>query len=188
MGLLDSLLSGDNSHLIGQLAQKSGLGTDDLENVIGKLLPSVSKGIQNNIAGGGLGALIGALSNGNHQQYLDNPETITDSSAVDEGNSILGHVLGSKENSRSLALQTAESTGIDSGIIKSLLPLVANMVMGSLSKQATNSPIGGQGQLNVDSFLGAGSSPITSMITSFLDADNDGDITDDLLNMAKKFF
>jgi len=36
--------------------------------------------------------------------------------------------------------------------------------------------------------LGANASPVVGMITSFLDTNNDGDITDDLFNLAKKFF
>ena len=101
---------------------------------------------------------------------------------------ILGHVLGNKEASRNVAAQAAQATGVNSDIVKQLLPLVATAVMGALSKETTDSPIGGRGQsLDLSSLTGADASPVVGMITSFLDAGNDGSITDDLLNMAKKF-
>jgi len=190
MGILDTLLSGQNAQLITQLARNSGIDETDVQNVLGQLLPAVSQGIKSNASTStGLGELVTALGKGDYQRYLDNPEELTTSSATDEGNAILGHVLGGRDASRSLAEQAAELTGIDSGIVKQLLPLVATAVMGALSKETTDSPIGGSGKsLDMSSILGADASPVVGMITSFLDADNDGDITDDLLNMAKKFF
>ena len=36
-----------------------------------------------------------ALSKGNHQRYIDSPQSLGDQKAVADGNGILGHVLGS---------------------------------------------------------------------------------------------
>ncbi|MCF6251651.1 MAG: DUF937 domain-containing protein [Methylococcaceae bacterium] len=189
MGILDVILGGQNTQLISQLAQKSGIGEADVQNVINQLLPAVSKGIKANVGSSeGLGGLISALSSGDHQQYLDNPEKLSDPEAVDEGNAILGHVFGNKDVSRNVADQAAQASGVDSGIVKMLLPLVATTVMGALSKETANNPSLGSGGLDVNNLLGGDSSPVSSLITSFLDADGDGDVTDDLLNMAKKFF
>lgn len=55
--------------------------------------------------------------------------------ARDEGNKILGHLFGSKTNSRSVARYAASDTGIEQETIKKALPLVAGLVMGALSKQ-----------------------------------------------------
>lgn len=61
--------------------------------------------------------------------------------------------------------------------------------MSALSKVTKDSPIGARGQsLDMSSILGIDASPVVGMITLFLDTNNDGDITDDLFNMAKKFF
>ena len=189
MGILDSLLSGQNGQLIAQLARSSGIGEKDVQNVLGQLLPAVSKGIKGNASSSeGLGELVTALGKGNYQRYLESPEELAGQAATDEGNAILGKVLGGRDASRGVAEQAAKTTGIDSSIIKQLLPLVATMAMGALSKETTDSPIGGRGQsLDMSSLTGADASPVIGMITSFLDADNDGSITDDLLNMAKKF-
>ncbi len=189
MGILDTLLSGQNIQLVTQLAKNSGIDSADVQKVIGQLLPALSQGVKANVSqSGGIDQLIGALSKGNHQQYLDNPESLSDTSAVNEGNAILGHVLGNKEASRNIAAQTAQSTGVSNDIVKQLLPLVATAMMGALSKETSNSAIGGVGNLDLSGLLGANASPVVGMVTSFLDADNDGDVTDDLLNLAKKFF
>jgi len=189
MGILDALLSGQNGQLISQLARSSGIGEKDVQNVLGQLLPAVSNGIKGKASSSeGLGELVSALGKGDYQRYLERPEELGGQTATDEGNAILGKVLGGRDASRSVAEQAAQATGISSSIVKQLLPLVATAVMGALSKETTDSPIGGRGQsLDMSSLTGADASPVVGMITSFLDADNDGSITDDLLNMAKKF-
>lgn len=190
MAILEALLSGQNAQLITQFARNSGIDAADMQKVIGQLLPAVSQGIKSNASTSeGLGALVTALGKGDHQRYLENAEGIDEAAATTEGNAILGHVLGGRDASRSVAEQAAQTTGVDSSIVKQLLPLVATAVMGALSKEAKDSPIGGSGQsLGLNSILGADASPVVGMISSFLDTDNDGDITDDLFNMAKKFF
>ena len=113
-----------------------------------------------------------ALQKGNHSQYIDNPSALGAPQARDEGNSILGHILGSKEVSRELAGRAAGSIGVDSSIIKQILPLIAGLAMGGLSKQT------GQAQ---------GGNQITDVLGSFLDSDGDGSAIDNLIGMAGKF-
>ncbi|MEM8636431.1 MAG: DUF937 domain-containing protein, partial [Pseudomonadota bacterium] len=45
-------------------------------------------------------------------------------------------LLGSKDMSRQVAAQASQRSGVDNGIMKQMLPLVAAMAMGSLSKQS----------------------------------------------------
>ena len=47
-----------------------------------------------------------------------------------------GHLLGSKDLSRSVATHAAQKTGLTDGLLKKMLPIVATMLMGSLSKQS----------------------------------------------------
>lgn len=180
MNLLETLLS---SPALKQVAQQVGVGESDARNAIGKLLPALTRGLQKNAsAGGGLESLLGALSKGNHQQYLDKPETLSSQGSIDDGNKILGHILGSKDVSRNVAGHAAAKTGLDSGIIRKMLPLIASVAMGALSKKA-----GGAGLLSAALSGGQASSGL-GLISSFLDSDKDGSIADDLLNLAKRFF
>lgn len=185
MGILDSILSASGGNSVREIAKNLGISEGDATKAIGQLAPSISQGLKQNMSSSdGLGSLMGALSSGKHDRYVDNPEQLTQADTVTDGNNILGKIFGSKDVSRNVAQSAAEKTGLDSGILKKMLPMVAAMAMGSLSKNNVASGL-------VNQLSGSGSadtSGISGMLTKFLDADNDGSVSDDLLNMAKKFF
>ena len=199
MNLLDTILN--NSAAVGQIAQQLNLDAGDAQSAMQHMLPALTKGITNNIQkDGGLEGLIGALSSGSHQKYIDQPDTIGQESSIQDGNAILGHILGSKDVSRNVAGHAAKATGVDFGTLKKMLPMLATVVMGSLSKQSSNAGIlqqgggSGGGLLGglVGSMLNMGGGKqgggAMDMLGSFLDADKDGSALDDILGMAKKFF
>jgi hypothetical protein len=183
MNLLNMILNAQNGGMVNQLAKNFGLGSNDAKNAIGQLLPSLSKGIKNNISTqGGLDSLLGALQKGNHQKYIDNPDLLSKSDTVADGNNILGHILGSKDVSRNVAGHASAKTGLDAGILKKMMPLIATMAMGAMSKQTSD------GTISKLASGGQQSSSLLGSLSSFLDADKDGSVADDLLSMAKKFF
>lgn len=67
----------------------------------------------------------------------DNPASIADQALIKDGNGILGHIFGSKDVSRNVAGRAAEQTGISSAILRKMLPMVATLVVGALSKKAS---------------------------------------------------
>jgi hypothetical protein len=183
MSMLDELLSSQNANVLKQLAGTFGVSEGEVRSAVSSVLPALSRGISNEISDPSrVSGLVAALRQGNHQQYLDQPDMLERNEAVQDGNAILGHLLGSKDVSRRVAGHAADQSGLDAGILKKMLPLIAAMAMGSLSKQAANQGAseawsGGQDQA---SMLG--------QLVSFLDADKDGSVMDDLLGMARKFF
>ena len=184
MNLLEMILNADNSGSVREVAQRFEMSEDEARNAIGQIVPALSRGISRNVSQqGGLESLLNALSQGNHQRYLDRPEELARPETITEGNSILGHILGSKDVSRNVAGHAAVNTGIDAGILKQMLPMVAAMVMGMLGRQAS-----GAGSL--DALPGGGGTPsgLPGLLGTFLDADRDGSIMDDLLELGKKFF
>jgi hypothetical protein len=90
----------------------------------------------------------------------------------------LGHILGSKDVSRQVARSAAARTGIGEDILKKMLPVVAAMVMGSLSKQTSS-----QGRQ-----AAAAGGGILGMLTPLLDANRDGSVADDVLGMLGGLF
>ena len=90
------------------------------------------------------------------------------------GNGILGHILGSKDASRNVAAHAAQASGVDASIIKKMLPVVAAMAMGALSKQTDSGR-----RLKDD---GGG------LLGSLLDSNQDGQVLDDVINLARKLF
>ena len=179
MSLLDTILS-SNGGAVSQIAKQVGLPEPLAKQAVSALTPALASGLQHNAAQpGGLDALLKALGSGKHEQYVDEPEKLGQQASVDDGNAILGHILGSKEVSRNVAGAASEKTGVDSSILKKMLPMLAGVVMGSLSKQ-TNAG----SQLTALTGSASTGDPL-SMLSGLLGSDNDTS-SKGLLNLAKK--
>jgi len=214
MNLLDMIMSAQGGATAQQAGAQLGLNQQQSQSAIAALLPAISSALKQNTANPqGLAGLLGALQNGQHEQYLENPQMVTKPETVNDGNAILGHLFGSKEVSRAVAGRASEQTGIGSDVLKKLLPIVATMAMGSLSKQTSQpsmksaltgmaiqqllggnqSSAGGLGGI-LSSVLGGKAKQRRQqqqahqqglgMIGKMLDADGDGSMMDDILQMA----
>jgi Carboxypeptidase regulatory-like domain/Bacterial protein of unknown function (DUF937) len=53
---------------------------------------------------------------------------------------ILGHIFGSKDVSRQVASRASAQTGISESVLKGMLPVVAAMAMGAMSKRMAAAP------------------------------------------------
>lgn len=138
MNMMDMIMQAAGGNVAQQAGGALGLDANQSQQAISALLPAISSAMKRNTASPqGLAGLLGALQNGQHGQYLENPQMLQQNAQTD-GNAILGHLLGSKEVSRAVAGRAAEQTGIDSSILKKMLPMVAMMAMGGLSKQTQN--------------------------------------------------
>ncbi|MEM9741412.1 MAG: DUF937 domain-containing protein [Pseudomonadota bacterium] len=180
MTLLETLLKGAGSSALTEIAKNFNLDGDQASAVVKQLAPVLARGITKNTQdASGLEGLMKALQSGNHERYLDDPSRLATEQGIQDGNGILGHLLGSKDVSREVAKRAAASTGVSDGIIKQMLPMVAGMVMGSLRKQQRSEP-------NFADALNGGSSTGAAggLLASFLDADKDGSVVDDLLGLA----
>jgi len=180
MDLLNSILNAKGGAAVSQLASQFGLGEDQAASAIQNLVPALAGGLQRNISQGGLENLLGALTKGQHQRYLDDPSTLSSEEVREEGNGILEHILGSKDVSRQVAATASARTGISDSILKQMLPTVAALAMGALSKQT-----GPQPGSTAAAASGAG---ILGMLTPFLDRDRDGSVADDILGSVSQFF
>lgn len=182
MNLMDMILNGQNDDVVRQVANNFQLDEGQARSAMGALIPALTRGISKEAESPqGLEDLIGALGRGNHRQYIDNPAALGQQAAVVEGNGILGHIFGDKEVSRQVASRASESTGVDSSILKKMLPMLASVAMGAMSKNGFGSGTA-PNQLSGGQDAGIG-----SLLTSFLDADKDGSAMDDILGMASRF-
>ena len=174
MDLMDLLQKAGGDSSLGNLASGLGLDASKTKDLVGALAPALMRGVQNQTQdAGGLSALKSALGSGDHQRYLDNPELMAASESRDDGNNILGHLFGSKDVSRNVAAKAGESTGIDIGLIKKALPMLASLTMGALSKTSDSGK-------SLDSSLPG--------LLSGLVGGDDGLGLDDVMGLAKKFF
>ncbi len=186
MNPLEMILNAGGGGVVQQLGQQFGLGEDQVQSALGALLPALAGAVQQNTQQeGGLESLLGALSGGNHGRYLEDPSLLGEPSAVQDGNGILGHLLGGKDVSRALASQAAEQTGLGPGLMKALLPMAASLLMGSLSRGSSQGgPLealmgGGQAQTAPRQAEG-----LMGMLGPLLDSNRNGSAMDDILGMA----
>jgi len=212
MNLLDMIMSAQGGATAQQAGSQLGLNQQQSQSAIAALLPAISSALkQNTSSPQGLAGLLGALQGGQHEQYLENPQMLGQQQTVTDGNAILGHLFGSKDVSRAVAGHAAQKTGIGADVLKKMLPLVATMAMGSLSKQ-TKAPtmqsaltglamqhlMGGQKKSGLGAILGAVTGANArqqqqtqqthqqgmGILGKLLDADGDGSMMDDVLKMA----
>jgi hypothetical protein len=127
---------------VGAIARELGVDEATVQSGVGALMPHVTQGVEthglpdgaaqaNSTASettaseqsSGLGGMIGGLlagagGGGGLGSIL--------SSGI--GNQILGHIFGSKDGSRDVAAQASQQSGVDTNILKKLLPIVAGAV------------------------------------------------------------
>ena len=181
MNMLDMLTSAGNGAAVRQIGSQLGLSEGQATSALSALIPALAGGVQRNAqTPDGLAGLAAALSSGRHQQYIDNPAVLGEASSIADGNSILGHILGSKDVSRQVATQASASTGIGADVLKQMLPMVAALMMGGLSQRnmQSGSPLGAQ----------AGGSGLMGMLGGLLDQNKDGSVLDDLTGLLGRKF
>jgi len=175
------LLNQGGGSAVRQLADNFGLNENQAISAISNLVPALGQGLARNAStAGGLEGLMGALAGGGHQRYLEDPSTLSQEETVRDGNGILGHILGSKDVSRQVAQQASERTGVGADVLKKMLPVVAAMTMGTLSRQAAASPTAAA--------AGSAGGGLMGVLGQFLDSNRDGSVVDDVLGMASRFF
>lgn len=186
MDILSAILNAQGGGAVRQLGQNFGLGEDQAQSALSALLPMLAGAAhQNARQAGGMDALLGALGGGNHQRYLDDPSTLGSPETIQDGNGILGHLLGSKEVSRQVAARASQQTGIGADLLKKMLPVVAGMMMGGLSKQTSN--FGAAASAGARAVPQQASEGLLGMLTPLLDRNRDGSAMDDILRMASGF-
>jgi len=175
LNITDLLFDKSNSNAISEFANNFGVNESQAKDAISSLAESLSHGLGANTQEiKGLDSLMDALESGKHSRYVEEPSILGKKQTTQEGNDILGHIFGNKDVSRHVAKRAAKKTGLGSGLLKKMLPVVATMVMGSLGKKV----------------LGGGSSRKQSsgFLTQLFDRDRDGSMVDDVLGMAFKAF
>ena len=201
------------SGAIGSIAQQLGVNEQIAQTGAEALLPAILGGFKKTAQAQpsgleGLGGILGQLGGGGLLDSVLSPEP----TPIEKGNDVLGQIFGSKDVSRSVAGHASQQTGIDSTLLKQMLPMLAMIVAGYMAKQAGGEQGGGLGGL-IGSVLGGGQSsgggglggmlgnvlggalgggqqaaPAGGLggLGSLLDLDGDGNPLDDIIGMVGK--
>ena len=184
--LTDDLMSQLGSGGIAQIAAALGTDQAQTQGAIGSALPALLAGLANNAKKPeGAQSLSSALDK-HSPSIFDQLGSVIQSGGGADGNAILGHVLGQKRGG--VEQQLAGQTGLDAGAIAKLLPMLAPLVLGFLSKQKQEKSLdpGALGSmLGEERRATEAASPGLGGLASILDADGDGSVMDDLIDLTK---
>lgn len=174
------------------MARELGISEADAARGAEALAPAILGGFKKQAqaqpAGlAGLGGMLGQLGGGDLLADVLGPQPTN----VSRGNDVLGQIFGSKDVSRTVAQGASARTGLDPGILKKMLPMLAMMIAGFMAQRGgaagSSAPSsGGLGGL-LGGLLGGGSATGSSGLgglASMLDMDKDGNPLDDVLRMA----
>ncbi len=189
-GILDLLNSDLGKQIIGGVAGSTGNDQGKTSSVLTMALPVLMKAMQRNAATPqGAEGLMGAISGKHSGGILDNLGDLfgggVDESVTNDGDKILGHVLGAKRQGVESVI--GQKAGMDASSVAQILKVAAPILMGVLGKQASQSNVSssnGIGDL-LGGLLGGNSAPQEqNFLEQILDADGDGSVIDDVAGMV----
>lgn len=136
MDLFDIVRQAQGGNAIANMARAFNLTPAQAEAAIKAVLPELARGVERNtLSRGGIADLIEAMGSGRAARTMENPAMFGHPAVQADGNAILGHILGpDKDSSRAAAQRASLSSGLGEGLIKMLLPYIAQMLMGALTK------------------------------------------------------
>ena len=169
------------------MARELGVSESDAARGAEALIPSILGGFSKQADAHpsgleGLGGLLGKLGGGGLLDNVLSPHP-TDTS---RGDNVLGEIFGSKDVSRAVASDAAERSGMDTSVLKKMLPMLAMMVAGYMAKQhgeaaPAAAPGGGLGGLLGGLLGGRSGGGGLGGLAAMLDQDGNGNPLDDIL-------
>ena len=158
-----------NGQAVELMARQYNLSQQQAQLAMEALMPAFSQGLKRNASDPyGVSAFLQALSTGQHARYYEDASRAFSPEGMAEGNGILGHLFGSKELSRAVAAQAAQTTGIQQDILKQMLPALASMIMGGLFKQSMGQSTGQTQQTQAGGGFGAGGNILGEIIEQMM--------------------
>lgn len=178
------------------IAQQLGVSEAQVASGADALIPAIIGGFKKQTqtqASGveGLAGLLGQLGGAN----LFDSVLAAKSGQLDSGNQVLGQIFGSKDVSRTVAQNASAQSGLDTDLLKKMLPMLAMLVTSFMAKgdagtaqaATANSGLGGL----LGSLIGGTQAPTGQAkaggLASLLDMNGDGNALDDIMRMAGKF-
>jgi hypothetical protein len=165
MNLAEIMQAAQGGNAMTNMASQFGLSPEQAQSAMEALLPAFQNGLQRQTQdASSMTDFLQNLAGGNHAAFHDADGDGIPDDAANAGQDVLGQLFGTKDVSRAVAAQAAATTGISDTILKSMLPVIASMVMGGLFKGMNNQGFGGMlGQIAGGALQG-GNNPLGSIL------------------------
>jgi len=192
--LFEMILSQLGNDTVNSMSERVNENPANTQKAIQNAIPILVNALaRNSSSSEGANSLLGALDKDHDGSILNDLTGFLANPAVANGSGILKHVLGG--NRSKVETYLSKSSGISLGSAGNLLEMLAPILMGFLGKQNRSTGSGG-GIIDIlQSVLNKGQSSgqqqetqQESIFNKLLDKDNDGSITDDILDIGTSIF
>jgi hypothetical protein len=188
--LLDSLIGQLGSGGVSEIARSVGVDSQDVGNVLAGAIPAIMAGVSRNASSSaGASSLAAALDRNHDGSVLDDViGYLSGGGNTDDGAGILGHVLGDRRTT--VERSVSRSSGVDVAKVSQIMMMVAPLILGAIGKAKRSHGFDAGG---LSSALGREQDTArqyapsaVDIFSSLLDADHDGDPTDDVVKMGSE--
>lgn len=186
--ILEMLMESLSGEPTRQISRQVGGNEESVQKALGGALPVLLAALNRNAgSAGGAESLLDAL--GRHDGgVLDDVGGFVSQGTTGEGDGILRHALGERRGTVEAGI--GRMSGLESGTVSQILAMVAPLVMGALGRQQrqqgldTSGLAGLLGQEN--QAVGRRAPEAMGLVGSLLDADGDGQVADDVMEIGGK--
>ena len=174
-----------------QIAARLGVSESTANSAVQIAVPLILAALARNASRpGGAQELHEAVASDHDGSILNNVDGFLGNPQEGNGAGILGHVLGDQR--APVENNLAQATGMDASSAGSLMEIVAPLVMGAVGRTQRQNGLDSSGLAD---YLGqqqqeqAADAPgLMGTLSSMLDSNKDGSVTDDLSRIAGSFF
>lgn len=187
LNILSEKMGNDFAQKVGS---KLGIESNQAQSAINMAIPFITKALSKNTSTNeGAESLMNAIKKKHNGEVFNQLDDLISHPENGEGSGIMKHLF--KDKADKIGSLIGSKSGIDTKSGNSLMQILTPMIMGAIGKESAT------GNLDISNLFGIfnsatekadqNSSIPMQMVNSFLDQDGDGEITDDLMNMSKKF-
>lgn len=174
----------------GMLAQRLGISESTAQTAVQLAVPVIVAALARNASQPqGAQDLHQAVANDHDGSILDQLTSYIGNPQAANGSGILSHVLGGERPA--VENNLAQATGMDQNSAGNLLEMVAPLVMGAVGREQQQNGLdpNGLSQFLAQQQQAQPADPgLMGSISSMLDSNRDGSVTDDLSRIAGNFF
>lgn len=139
--LYEILHDAQGGQALDNLAAQFNITTEEADAAVKALLPALSEQLLKQTSEPtALGAFAGALGAGRYLAAFNEPSAAEADAQTDEP---LSQVLGSSEAREEIVLRAASATGVSQHLLSQMLPVIASIILGGLTKNLQNQGFGG---------------------------------------------
>ena len=189
MDLLGTLQAQLTPDVINQLSQQVGASPEQTQTAAQGVFSTLVGGLANNANSGGANAILSALDKNHDGSVLDDVMGLISGQmggqGATNGAGIVQYILGGQQSNA--AQMVSQASGIAPNGVMDLMVKLAPMVMGALGQQKQQQGFSADGLVGfLSNQVQQNGGTFMQMASQFLDKNNDGNVTDDLMNMGSQ--